>query len=94
MNLTRRDFLKAAAVSAAAFSFDARTWSRAADSNGDIRVAQIGFRSQGAGHIKTLSKMKGVRLVALCDVDRHVLDSQSQGTGQRHPDLHGHPQAA
>ena len=81
MNLTRRDFLKAAALGAAAFSIDARTWSRAAGSNSDIRVAQIGFRSQGAGHIKTLSKMKGVRLVALCDVDRHVLDAKAQELG-------------
>ena len=81
MNFTRRNFLKTAAVGATAFSFDARTWSRAAGSNGDVRVAQIGFRSQGAGHIKTLSKMKGVRLVALCDVDRHVLDHQAAELG-------------
>ena len=65
MNFTRRNFLKAAAVGAAAISIDARTWSRAAGSNGDIRVAQIGFRSQGAGHLATLTKMKGVRVVAL-----------------------------
>jgi predicted dehydrogenase len=81
MNLTRRNFLKATAVGAAAFSLDARTWSRAAGSNSDIRVAQIGFRSQGAGHINTLSKMKGVRLVALCDVDRHVLEAKAQTLG-------------
>jgi predicted dehydrogenase len=81
MNLTRRDFLKAAAVGAAAFSIDARTWSRAAGSNSDIRVAVVGFRSQGNGHINTLGKMKGVRLVALCDVDRHVLDAKAQDLG-------------
>ncbi len=81
MNLTRRNFLKAAALGAAAFSLDARTWSRAVGSNSDIRVAQIGFRSQGAGHIKTLSKMKGVRLVALCDVDQHVLEAKAQELG-------------
>ncbi len=80
-NFTRRSFLKTAAVGTAAFSFDALSWGRAAGSNGDIRVAQIGFRSQGAGHIKTLSKMKGVRLVALCDVDRHVLDNTAQELG-------------
>jgi predicted dehydrogenase len=80
-NFTRRDFLKTAAVSAAAFSLDALTWSRAAGANGDIRVAQIGFRSQGAGHIKTLRKLKGVRLVALCDVDHHVLDRKAAELG-------------
>ena len=81
MNFTRRNFLKTAAVSAAAFSFDARSWSRAAGSNSDIRVAQIGFRSQGSGHISTLSKMKGVRLVALCDVDQHVLEAKAKDLG-------------
>ncbi len=80
-NFTRRNFLKTAAVGAAAFSLDALTWSRAAGANGDIRVAQIGFRSQGAGHISTLRKMKGVRLVALCDVDRHVLEGKAAELG-------------
>ncbi|HWH72396.1 MAG TPA: Gfo/Idh/MocA family oxidoreductase, partial [Candidatus Sulfotelmatobacter sp.] len=81
MNLTRRNFLKTAALGAAAFSLDARSWSRAAGANSDIRVAQIGFRSQGAGHISTLKKMKGVRLVALCDVDRQVLDKKAKELG-------------
>ena len=81
MNFTRRNFLKAAAVSAAAISIDARTWSRAAGSNGDIRVAQIGFRSQGAGHLSTLTKMKGVRVVALCDVDKNVLQAKAKSMG-------------
>lgn len=78
MNLTRRNFLKTAAIGAAAFSFEARSWSRAAGANSDIRIAVIGFRSQGAGHIRTLSKMKGVRLVALCDVDRQVLEAKAR----------------
>src|ERR1039457_7503558 len=81
MNLTRRNFLKAAVVGAAAFSFDARSWSRAAGSNGDIRVAQIGFRSQGATHLTALKRIKGVRLVAICDVDRHVLDAKAAELG-------------
>lgn len=78
---TRRDFLKTAAVGAVAFS--ARPFARGQPSgaNGDIRVAQIGFRSQGAGHISTLTKTKGVRLVALCDVDHHVLDNKAQQLG-------------
>ena len=77
----RRDFLKTATVSAAAFSTSALSWSRAAGANDDLRVAQIGFRSQGNGHINTLTKTKGVRLVALCDVDRHVLDKKATELG-------------
>ena len=80
-NFTRRNFLKTTALSVTALGMDALSWSRAAGANGDIRVAQIGFRSQGAGHIETLRKMKGVRLVALCDVDRHVLDEKAQKLG-------------
>jgi predicted dehydrogenase len=80
-SFTRRDFLKTTALGAAALGFNAPSWSRAAGANGDIRVAQIGFRSQGAGHIKTLSKMKGVRIVALCDVDRHVLENTARELG-------------
>lgn len=77
-NLTRRDFIKTAALGAAALSLDACTRVRVRGANEDIRVAQIGFRSQGAGHISTLIKMKGVRLVALCDVDSHVLNDKAQ----------------
>src|SRR5260370_30153913 len=79
--LTRRDFLKTTALGAAALGLSARSWSQVAGANNDIRVAQIGFRSQGAGHISTLRKMKGVRLVALCDVDRHVLEGKAKGIG-------------
>lgn len=78
---TRRSFLKQTALGTAALSLSALSWSRAAGANSDIRVAQIGFRSQGSGHISTLRKMKGVRLVALCDVDRHVLDKKAQELG-------------
>lgn len=80
-NFTRRNFLKTATVSAAALSLDALSWARAAGANEDIRVAQIGFRSQGAGHISTLSKMKGVRLVGLCDVDQQVLSKKATELG-------------
>lgn len=80
-NFTRRNFLKTTALGTAAISFSALSWSRAAGANDDIRVAQIGFRSQGGGHISTLSKMKGVRVVALCDVDKNVLEKKKQDLG-------------
>jgi predicted dehydrogenase len=78
---TRRNFLKTTAFGAATLGMDALSWGRAAGANSDIRVAQIGFRSQGAGHIRTLSKMRGVRLVALCDVDEHVLNGKAKELG-------------
>jgi predicted dehydrogenase len=75
---TRRSFLKTTALGAATIGLDALTWSRAAGANEDIRVAQIGFHGQGGSHLRTLTRMKGVRVVALCDVDRHVLDNEAQ----------------
>ncbi len=80
-DFNRRDFLKRTALGAAAISFSMPAWSRAQGANSDIRVAQIGFNSQGAGHIQTLRKIKGVRLVALCDPDRKLLEAKKQELG-------------
>jgi len=44
--------------------------------NDDIRVAVVGFNSRGKDHIKELRDLEGVRLVALCDADRNVLDKE------------------
>lgn len=46
--------------------------------NDDIRVAVIGFHGQGAGHIRRLRTIPGVRLVALCDVDPGVLGAKAE----------------
>lgn len=62
----------------------AGTWSllsplaRAVGANEDIRVAVIGFKSRGMGHIDMLLKTKGCRLVALCDCDETVLASAKE----------------
>ena len=79
--LSRRNFLKTAAAGTAALSFTAKSWSQVMGSNDAVRVAQIGFRSQGAGHLGTLTKMKGVRVVALCDVDQKVLEAKARELG-------------
>jgi predicted dehydrogenase len=60
-------------------SLMAGTWSllsplaRAVGANEDIRVAVIGFNGRGGGHINDLLKIKGCRVVALCDCDETVL---------------------
>jgi predicted dehydrogenase len=51
---------------------------RVLGANEDIRVAVIGFNGQGGGHIQQLTRMQGVRLVALCDVDPAVMAKQVQ----------------
>ncbi len=72
--LTRRKFLTRTALAGAALSLPARTYSQAPGSNEDIRVGIIGFNGRGQSHIKAYSGMKGVRIVALCDVDSSVLE--------------------
>src|SRR6185503_20038422 len=70
---SRRTFLKGRAVASAAVAVPARLWSQVEGANNDIRIAVVGFNGRGKGHIESFSKIKGVRLVALCDVDRDVL---------------------
>lgn len=79
--MNRRRFLAASAF--------AGTWSlltphaRALGTNGELRVAVIGFNSRGKNHIDGLLKAKGARLVALCDVDSDVLDKQAAALAQK-----------
>ncbi len=73
----RRRFLRNSFLSAAAFSLPVRSWSQVLGANNDIRVAVVGFNGQGRVHIEGFRKMPGVRVVALCDADRAVLDRES-----------------
>ncbi|MHC4201423.1 MAG: Gfo/Idh/MocA family protein [Planctomycetota bacterium] len=75
---TRRRFLKAslAGAAGAGIASGLSTWSRVLGANEDIRVGQVGFRGQGGGHIKRYQRIKGVRVVALCDVDKDVLNKK------------------
>src|SRR4051812_40432209 len=76
---TRRSFLKTSlAATATALSWPARSWSQVAGANEDIRIAVIGFRSRGESHVNAFTKMKGVRLVALCDADANVLEGRAK----------------
>lgn len=71
--LHRRTFLKNSVIAAAVAGLSARTFAQSTGANGDLRVAVVGFRSRGMEHIKELKKIKGVRIVALCDVDAKVV---------------------
>ncbi|RBP38081.1 putative dehydrogenase [Roseimicrobium gellanilyticum] len=71
---TRRRLIKRTLLASAGLS--ARMWAETQNANSDVRIAVIGFNSKGAGHIQSLLKIKGVRIVALCDVDSAVMDKQ------------------
>ena len=53
--LNRRDFIKSSLATAAgvgiATSVPATVWSQVVGANDDIRVAVVGFRGKGKGHI-------------------------------------------
>jgi len=76
--MKRRQFLKGTLAAGAAGVLSASSWSRVLGANDEIRIGIIGFRGQGGSHLGThLSdefKKMGVRVVALCDVDKSVLD--------------------
>lgn len=61
-------------------------FARAQGANDDIRVAVVGFRGQGALHLRLLRELAGVRVVAVCDVDQSVLDRElvkSEKSGEK-----------
>jgi predicted dehydrogenase len=70
----RRTFLKQSALAGAALSLPAYVRAAAEGANSDIRIAVVGFHGRGQSHISAYSGMKGVRIVALCDVDSAVLE--------------------
>src|SRR6185295_851673 len=77
-NITRRTFLKDSFLTAAALSVPVHSWGRVIGANDDIRIAIIGFNGRGKDHIEGIRKLPGVRIVALCDVDRTVLEREAQ----------------
>ncbi len=85
MNQTRRSFLKSSLAATAALSLPARIYAQAAGANDDIRIGVVGFNGRGGDHIGNYLKLKGARIVALCDVDTAVLDkgvAQLKAKGQ------------
>ncbi len=75
-HITRRDFMKGSM--AAGVGLTLAPFSRVRGANDDIRVAVVGIKGRGGSHIGNFHKMSGVRVVALCDVDRKVLESRAK----------------
>src|SRR5437879_13797714 len=72
--ITRRTFLRNTALTTAAFSLSARSWSQVEGSNSDVHFAVIGFNGRGGDHLKEIAKVDGARVTALCDADENVLN--------------------
>lgn len=75
----RRQFLKASAAGL----LSASSFARAFGANGTLRAAVIGFRGRGGQLLEDLRSQPGVRIVALCDVDRSVLTAKANEFAKR-----------
>ncbi len=78
--ISRRTFVKTAALAASGGALPARAWRRVLGANGDVRVAVIGLNGRGGNHVSTLARIPGVRVVALCDPDSAVLAKAKAAT--------------
>ena len=65
-------------------------FSRVRGANDDIRVAVVGLRSQGSNHINWFRKIPGVRVVAICDADRSILDREVKKIRDRNGKVDGY----
>jgi len=86
--ITRRDFMKSSMAAGAALALQGcaaslSPFSRARGANEDIRVAAVGFRSKGAQHIGVFDNLDGVRVVALCDPDKNILNREVEKFKER-----------
>ena len=74
---TRRDFLRMSVSAGSAMALShgriAAAVVKGGSPNGDIRIAVVGFRGKGRGHIETFRSIPGVRVAALCEVDGEVM---------------------
>src|SRR5437588_92967 len=78
-SLNRRRFLRTSCLSAVSLGFLPSLRVHAASkagANEEIRYAVVGFNGRGMSHIEGMRKVKGTRLIALCDADRSVLDRE------------------
>ncbi|MGV3602485.1 MAG: Gfo/Idh/MocA family protein [Dyadobacter fermentans] len=83
MTISRRKFIHSATALAAGaglspvFAEPAQVGHRARSAADKIRVAAIGINSMGWADVNAVIKNPGVECVALCDVDRNVLDKRA-----------------
>jgi predicted dehydrogenase len=73
--MKRRKFLKVAAGSTIAVGSAPLLWgnsSRWIGANDRVRIGVVGIRGMGQSHIEEFSRLPGVEVAALCDVDENL----------------------
>jgi predicted dehydrogenase len=76
INITRRSFMTGTLAAGAAMALPRSSFSQVRGASDDVRVAVVGLNNQGKNHIKWFHRLKGVRVVAICDPDKSVLDRE------------------
>lgn len=76
--LSRRKFLASGLAASAALALRSTAKARPTRrvQSDELRVAVVGLRGRGRDHIEALRKLPGVKVAALCDVDRYVLERE------------------
>jgi len=85
---TRRQLLRGALAAGPGVA-----WARHASArqlNDQLRLAVVGFHGQGRLHIRLLNELPGVRVAALCDADRAVLERQVEEFRKRKEKVDGY----
>ena len=77
--ISRRGFLAKGVAGAVAAHAALRkgAWAQPMGANDAVRVAVVGLHGKGAHHLQMLRAIPGVRVVALCDADRAVLEKRA-----------------
>lgn len=87
MNTDRRQFIKKTAIAAAAIGTAPVILDACASPNEKITVALIGCRGMGYTNLQAFLKEENVECLALCDVDRQILEGRAaeveKATGKR-----------
>lgn len=82
MNSSRRNFIKKSALTASAIGvvtvIPEKVWSAIIAPSDKVNVALIGCRNMGFNILKHHLDSNGVNCVALCDIDKNVLNERNQ----------------
>jgi len=68
--ITRRGFIRTAALSTAATAMTAKSYSQITGANDRVRVGLIGFGLIGRFHMAAIQEHPDARITAVCDVHR------------------------
>ena len=83
--MNRRSFIKGSLVAAASMSMPFYSRSQLLSASEEVRVAVVGIGGRGGSHISGMLglRKKGVKVVALCDVDKTFLQKNVEAFSKR-----------